>query len=313
MPSPYEDARARLFDELGQVVPQVLGFGEEEAFLASSLGDEILAIRTPTTPAGGMPFLSLPEKDYRRKGPGSAIEQLHRMLRMLVRDRMWREQGGPAPSAALFRTNHFTSMLLRENKVDPQDLVDSVWKPVDIHDGWSEAREWQSGQSIPDVMRQSTAAQREVLQTPDALPWISGAILHDEIFIDAVALIPGGALYRLTRFGPTELRIPAAEYVHFEAPSGTQSVAKIRVASVPLGDPNPILRDLHFSGKVAVHKRSMRLMAEGEFLWESCYFGGHAQDEQRAEYNRRIRQLFMKRARIEAVIVKHLLPFADLS
>jgi hypothetical protein len=311
MPSVYEDARARLFDELRQIVPRVLDFREDEQLVSGFIKpDEALWIRTQTSPLGGLPFLTLPEKEYRRKGSGSAIEQLHRLLRLLVRDRMWRETGGPAPSAALFRTNHVTSMLLHQHKVLPQDFVDAVWDPVDIHDGWSEAQDWRSQHHLPEVMKQSPVAQREVRRSLKALPWVAGVSLHDEIYLDAVGLCPEGALYRLTRFGPTELRMPTEASPNFRTPAEGGAIGDIVWEGYPLGQMNPILvDDLVFSGSMSVFKRSLRLMAEGEFLWEQCYFDGKAHDDQRAEFNRRIRQLFLKRARIEATIVKHLTVF----
>lgn len=312
MPSAYEDARARLFDELRQIVPRVLEFGEGEGLVPGIIKpEESLWIKTDTSPIGGLPFLILPAKEYRRKGPGSAIEQLHRMLRFLVRDRMWREDGGPAPSAALFRTKNLTNMLLHENRVLPQEFVDAVWDPVDIHDRWSEGNEWRSGLQIPDVMKQSPAAQRPVRYTIQLLPWVTGVSLHDEIYVDAVRLLPDGALYRLTRFGPTELRLPNLASSKLDFEGSRQSVGNITWDGFPLGQLNPILRgDLVSSGSQVIYKRSQRIMVEGEFLWEQCYFDGHTQDEKRAEFNRRIRQLFLRRSRIEMAIVKHLKPFA---
>lgn len=312
MPSAYEDARARLFDELRQIVPRVLDFRAGEELVPGAIrADEALWIRTETSPLGGLPFLTLPEKEYRRKGPGSAIQQLHRMLRLLVRDRMWRENGGPAPSAALFQTNRFTRMLLQTHKVFPQHFVDAVWDPVDIHDGWSEAREWRSHYHLPDVMKQSPVAQREVRRSLEALPWVAGVSLHDEIYLDAVSLCPEGALYRLTRFGPTELRLPTGDSPNFMLPAEGEPIGNVVWEGAALGHMNPVLvEDLLFSGSVSAYKRSLRLMAEGEFLWKQCYFDGKTQDDERAEFNRRIRQLFLKRSRIEATIVKHLEPFS---
>lgn len=312
MPSAYEDARARLFDELRQIVPRVLDFREDEQLVPGVIKpEESLWIRTETSPLGGLPFLVLPNKEYRRKGPGSAIEQLHRMLRLLVRDRMWREDGGPAPSAALFRTNHLTTMLLHENRILPQEFVDAVWDPVDIHDGWSEANEWRFVNHMPDVMKQSPAAQRPVRRPIDLMPWIAGVTLHDEIYVDAVRLVPDGALYRLTRFGPTELRLPNAPSIKLNSTHNKLAVGDITWDNIPLGELNPILGDdLISSGNPTIFKRSLRLMVEGEFLWESCRFNGYEQDEMRAEFNRRMRQLFLKRTRIEMAIVKHLQPFA---
>lgn len=311
MPSVYEDARARLFDELRQIVPRVLDFREGETLVPGFIkADEALWIQTPTSPIGGLPFLTLPDKEYRRKGPGSAIEQLHRMLRLLVRDRMWREHGGPAPSAALFRTNLLTRVVLQAHKVLPQDFVDAVWDPVDIHDGWSEANEWRSQHNIPEVMKQSPVAQRAVRQINEPLPWVSGVSLHDEIYLDAIGIIPDAALYRLTRFGPTELRIPTRECSTFSPPAEGKPIGNIIWDDAPVGDMNPFLgNDLTFSGNISVFKRSLRLMVEGEHDWQQCYFEGKSHDDERAEFNRRIRQLFLKRARIEATIEKHLRPF----
>ncbi|MCY7279900.1 MAG: hypothetical protein LH610_03220 [Sphingomonas bacterium] len=232
------------------------------------------------------------------------------MLRLLVRDRMWRERGGPAPSAALFRTNNLTAMVLQVNKVFPQDFVDAVWDPVDIHDGWSESHEWRSHHNLPDVMKQSPVSQREVRQPLEPLPWVAGVSLHDEIYLDAVGLCPEGALYRLTRFGPTELRMPTGEHITFSPPTEGEAIGNIVWDDVPLGKMNAILSDdLVFSGNISVFKRIIRPMVEGEFLWQQCHFGGKGHDDQRAEFNRRIRQLFLKRSRIEATIVKHLQPF----
>lgn len=51
-------------------------------------------------------------------------------------------------------------------------------------------------------------------------------------------------------------------------------------------------------------------MRERGYLWEPTYSGGREHDNVRADYNRRICQLFLKRARMETTIVKHLQPFA---
>lgn len=310
MTSAYAAARKALFDDLLMIVPKVLDFREGEQISVGPIGDTMLVISTETTYFGGIPFLSLPEKDYRRKGPGSAIQQLHRTLRYLIRDRMWRERGGPGPPAALFKTNNLTAMVCHDSKISPQDLVDSTWGPVELHDGWSEAREWRSHLKMPDVMLRSPVSQREIRHTPDNLPWISGVTLHDEFYIDAVSVIPDSALYRLTRFGPTELRIPDY-WASGNSLAEGQPVGDLTHSEFRIGDANRILiDDLRYAGATRFYSRSVRLMTEGEFLWESTYFDGHAEDEVRAEYNRRIRQLFLKRARIEATIVRHLMPFA---
>ena len=144
MPSTYADVRDQLLGELQDIVPEVLRYSDDEKLERAGTDRDNLVIRTSTAPDSGLPFLSLPEKDYRRKGPGSAVEQLHRALRLLVRHRMWRDSGHPIPSAAFFKTNRFTNMLLHSSKTRPQDFIDSVWSPVDIHDGWSEALEWRS-------------------------------------------------------------------------------------------------------------------------------------------------------------------------
>jgi len=311
MPSTYAAAREALFDELRSIVPKILEFGDGEEIALVHANDWELVIRTETTTAGGIPFLSLPEKDYRRKGPGSAIEQLHRMLRLLVRDRMWRERGGPAPDAALFRTNRLTAMLLYASKTSPQKFIDAVWDPVDLHDGWSEAHEWQSDLALPDTMKQSPAAQRQVRRPPQTLQWVSGVSLHDEVFVDALALYGGGALYRLTRFGPTELRLPAEGRDDVRMPAEGQPVGQIVWRGAELRCLEPLLiDDLRYAGSSSDFKRSLRLMVEGDFLWQSTHFDGAENEGVRAEYNRRMRQLFLKRARIEATIVKYLQPFA---
>lgn len=310
MTSAYAAARKALFDEILEIVPKVLDFQDGEQIAVGPIGDTMLVICTKTTSFGGIPFLSLPEKEYRRRGPGSAIQQLHRTLRYLVRDRMWRERGGPAPPAALFKTNHLTDMVCRDNKTSPQDLIDSTWGPVELHDGWSEAREWRSHLKIPDVMLRSPINQRETRHTPETLPWVSGVVLHDEFYVDALGIIPDSAIYRLTRFGPTELRVPDNWSTYNDLVEG-QAVADIKYDGVRLGDANRILiDDLRYAGATRFYSRSVRFMTEGEYLWEQTYFGGHAEDEVRAEYNRRIRQLFLKRARIEATIVRYLQPFA---
>ncbi len=309
MPSTYTAARSALFDELQQIVPKVLEFGAGEEIAVNESGWE-LVIRTETTTTGGIPFLALPDKDYRRKGPGSAIAQLHRMLGHLVRDRMWRERGGPAPDAALFKTNRLTAMLLYASKTTPQEFIDAVWDPVDLHEGWSEAHEWQSDFALPVTMKQSPAAQRGTRHSPQTLQWVSGVSLHDEVFVDALALYGGAALYRLTRFGPTELRLPVASGEDVQMPAEGQPVGQIYWRGVELRCLEPLLvDDLRYAGSSSGFKRSLRLMLEGDFLWQSTHFGGAESEAVRAEFNRRIRQLFLKRARIEATIVRHLEPF----
>ena len=311
MPSTYADVREALFDELQQIVPKVLEFNTEEE-IAVGENEWELIIRTETTTTSGIPFLSLPDKDYRRKGPGSPIAQLHRMLGFLIRDRMWRERGGPAPDSALFKTNQLTAMLLYASKTSPQEFVDAVWDPVDLHEGWSEAHEWQSDLALPDTMKQSPAAQRGIRHPPQALQWISGVSLHDEIFVDALALYGGAALYRLTRFGPTELRLPVGPEEIVQMPAEGQPVGKISWRGVELRCLEPLLvDDLRYAGSSSEFKRSLRLMLDGDFLWQSTHFGGADNEAVRAEYNRRLRQLFLKRARIEATIVRHLQPFTE--
>lgn len=312
MPSTYAAARGALFDELQQIIPKVLKFDAGEKIVLAQGNDWELVIRSETTTAGGIPFLSLPEKEYRRKGPGSAIAQLHRMLGFLVRDRMWRERGGPAPHAALFKTNRLTAMLLHATKTLPQEFIDAVWDPVDLHDGWSEAHEWQSDLAIPNTMKQSPAAQRQFRRPPQTLQWVSGVSLHDEVFVDALALYDGAALYRLTRFGPTELRLPVDDREDVTMPAEGQPVGQIAWRGAELRFLEPLLiDDLRYAGSSSDFKRSLRLMVEGDFLWQSTHFDGAEDDGVRAEYNRRMRQLFLKRARIEATIVRHMQKFAD--
>ena len=270
-----------------------------------------MAIRTETTTANAIPFLSVPGKDYRRKGPGSAIAQLHRMLGLLVRDRMWRARGGPAPDAGLFKTNQLTAMLLYASKTDPQEFIDAVWDPVDLHEGWSEAHEWRSDLTLPETMKQSPAAQRAIRRPPQTLQWVSGISLHDEVFIDALAIYGGAALYRLTRFGPTELRLPVGPGESVQMPADGQPVGEISWRGVQLRCLEPLLvDDLRYAGSSNEFKRSLRLMLDGDLLWQPTHFGGAASEAVRAEYNQRMRQLFLKRARIEATIVRHLQPFA---
>ena len=310
MPSTYAAAREALFDELQQIVPKVLEFGGEEE-IAVSENEWELVVQTETTTANGIPFLSLPDKDYRRKGPGSAIEQLHRMLGLLLRDRIWREQGGPAPNAALFKTNQLTAMLLHASKTHPQEFVNEVWDPVDLYDGWSEAHEWQSDLALPETMKQSPAAQRGVRRPPEGLQWISGVSLHDEVFIDALAIYGGAALYRLTRFGPTELRLPVEPGETLQMPENGQPVGEISWRGVRLKCLEPMLVDgLRYAGSSNEFKRSFRLMLDGDYLWQPTHFGGTANEAVRAKFNQRMRQLFLKRARIEATIARHLKPFA---
>ncbi len=224
---------------------------------------------------------------------------------------MWRERGGPAPHAALMRTNQLTTMLLHANKTSPQDFIDAVWDPVDLHEGWSEAHEWQSDLALPDTMKQSPAAQRQIRYVPQTLPWVSGVSLHDEVFVDALALHDGAAIYRLTRFGPTELRLPVGDADKIRLPIEGRPIGEIAWRGAALSNLEPLLLDeLRYAGSSSDFKRSLRLMIEGDSLWQSTYFAGAANDEVRAEYNRRIRQLFLKRARIEATIAKHLRPFS---
>lgn len=311
MDSAYAAARAALFEELTQIVPRVLDLRDGERFGPGLFNEMNLAIHTETAPLGGLPFLSLMDRSYRRRGPGDAIQQLHRALRLLVRDRIWREGGGPSPPAGLFKTNRFTNLVCLAERVSPQELLDMVWESVDIHDGWSESREWQSCLPLPEVMKQSPVAQRQIRHTPDMLPWVAGYVLHDEIAFDAISIIPDGAVYRLTRFGPTEIRLPVTEGTSFHDLAEGQPIGDIAWEDVPLRNWNRILiDDLRYAGSLSIYKRSIRLIAEGESLWEKAYFHGHEHDEIRAEFNKRIRQLFLKRARIEATIVKHLQPFA---
>lgn len=311
MPSTYVAARQRLFSDLLDLVPIVLGFGADEHLDVPDRDTASLVIRTPTAPDSGLPFLSLPEKDYRKKGPGSAIQQLHRGLRLFVRDRMWRASGRPIPSAAFFKTNRFTTMLLHSFKTLPQDFVDSVWSPVDVHDGWSEAIEWRSNLAVPEVMRQSPVSQRRDRHIPYSLPWISGVSLHDEVYLDGLLLPSLAVLYQEKRGGPTELRLPRNTGEFSVAGKGDQ-LGDMTWRGVRLKDLDPVLgADLRATGEYLIYERSTRVVAEGDYLWETTHFAGHEYDQVRARFNEQVRHLFLKRARIEATIVRYLEPFAN--
>lgn len=310
MPSAYVAARQRLFSDLLDLVPIVLRFGEDEQLDIPDHDTASLVIRTRTTPDSGLPFLSLPEKDYRRKGPGSAIEQLHRGLRLLVRDRMWRASGHPIPSAAFFRTNRFTVMLLHSSRTLPQDFVDSVWSPVDVHDGWSEALEWRSNLPVPEVMMQSPVSRRSDRHMPYTLPWVSGVCLHDEIYLDGLLLPSLAVLHQGKRGAPAELRLPRNTDEFSMAAKGDQ-IGDMTWRGVPLKALDPVLgADLRATGDYFVYERSTRVVTEGDFLWQTTHFAGQAFDQVRASFNEQVRRLFLKRARIEATIVRHLEPFA---
>lgn len=310
MPSTYALARGRLLDELMDVVPKTLDFTHGETLDKIGDDEDVLVIRTETAPDSGLPFISLPEKDYRRKGPGSAIEQLHRGLRLLVRDRMWRDSGWPWPHPALFRTNRITTMLLHSTKTLPQDLVASVWLPVDLHDGWSESLEWRSHLPVPEVMRQSPVAARKDRHTPMTMPWISGVCLHDEIYLDGLLLPSLAVLQQEKRHGPTELRLPP-NHQEFSFPTKGEPIGDITWRGVSLKTLDPVLvDDLRHTGEFRIFANSVRVMAEGNYLWETTHFEGQENDEVRAAFNENVRRLFLKRARIEATIVRHLQQFA---
>ncbi len=310
MPSTYTLARKKLLDDLMDVVPKTLDFNNDE-HLKMTGDDDGLVVRTRTAPDTGLPFVSLPEKDYRRKGPGSAIEQLHKGLRLLVRDRMWRDSGWPWPHPALFKTNRLTTMLLHATKTLPQDLVASVWLPVDLHDGWGEALEWRSHLPVPDVMKHSPVASRKDRHTPMTLPWISGVCLHDEIYLDGLLLPSLAVLHRETRHGPTELRLPP-NTSEFKFPSKGEPIGEMTWRGVRLRDLDPVLvNDLRHSGDLNIYANSTRVVTEGDYLWETTHFEGQENDEVRAMFNESVRRLFLKRARIEAIIVRHLEPFAN--
>lgn len=306
MPSTYAAARTQLLSELLAVVPKVLDFTQDEQLEILGTEAESLVIRTRTAPDSGLPLLSLPEKDYRRKGPGSAIEQLHRGLRLLVRDRMWRQSGWPIPSASLFKTNRLTALLLHSTKTRPQDFVDSVWSPVDLHDGWSEAIEWRSDLSVPEVMKQSPVAQRRDRHVPYTFPWISGVCLHDEIYLDGVLLPSLAVLHQEKRGGQIELRMPANRD-EFSMPEKGQPIGDMTWRGVPLRQLDPWLGDdLLHTGQTLIYGRSNRVILKGDYLWETTYLTGAEHDAVRTDFNQQVRQLFLKRARIEATIVRHL-------
>lgn len=306
MPSTYADVRDRLLSELQDIVPKVLRFTLDEKLERSGTDKDCLVIRTGTAPDSGLPFLSLPEKDYRRKGPGSAVEQLHRALRLLVRDRMWRASGWPSPSAALFRTNRLTTMLLHSSRTRPQDLIDSIWLPVDLHDGWSEAFEWRSHLPVPEVMKQSPVSKRRDRHIPRTLPWVSGVYLHDEIYLDALLLPSLAVLHREKRNGPIELRLPP-NIEEFSMAHEGDAIGDITWRGVRLRDLDPLLGDdLRATGEYLIYGRSIRVMAEGGYLWETTHFGGQDYDQVRADFNEQVRRLFLKRARIEATISRQL-------
>lgn len=311
MPSLYAAAREQLFSELLAVVPKILDFTQDEQPEIVGAEDESLVIRTPTAPDSGLPLLSPPEKDYRKKGPGSAVEQLHRGIRLLVRDRMWRQSGWPTPNAALFKTNRFTMMLLHSTKTLPQDFVDSVWSPVDLHDGWSEALEWRSNLAVPEVMKQSPVSQRRDRLVPYTLPWISGVCLHDEIYLDGLLLPSLAVLYQGKRGGLAELRLPSNTGEFSMAYEG-DAIGDMTWRGVRLRDLDPLLGDdLRATGEYLVYERSTRIIAKGGFLWEPTHFTGHEHDQVRADFNEQVRRLFLKRARIEATIVRHLEQFGN--
>ena len=67
------------------------------------------------------------------------------------------------------------------------------------------------------------------------------------------------------------------------------------------------------TGEYLIYERSTRVVAKGDFLRETTHIVGHDYDKVRAAFNEQVRRLFLKRARIEATIVRYLEPFREFA
>lgn len=313
MSEAYSEAAARLTLDMLEIAAEVLELDPAEESIRQSDYDPF-CLEIDAGRGRPFPIMSLSTKPYRRKGPGSALKVLDRALRLLVRARLWRELETPGPPAGLMKTNFLATMILHRFRIDPQEFVDAVWREVWVGDKYSDATAWRSQWNVPKVMWRSPPADRPIEQLPEGLPWMSGFCLNDEIYVDAVEILPFGVLHRTSRFGPTELRLPNERQI------GTRTVLP------PIGSPirnfgwqdiidkawDPLLgHDTTYDGLVSgTYAHSTRVRLGGNELWQGSRFSGQDGDEMRKEFNIRLRRLFMRRARIQALIDRHLSPFA---